>query len=186
MDTQIGSLVGWRQWLMTEKEEGLTLVSLHRYSEWKPNEPLEATCWTGFTKRSTVWTNETDENGRRISRPKATCDISPGRSCTCGIYAWKDNKEYDQLLPSLSMSALFGGVVKGLIVTGVVEGWGKFAEHKNGWRTQYAKPVAFSKQISMFGPGGWRWVAEEGAKPLEHISEKFGVPLVKDIKEFMR
>lgn len=66
------------------------------------------------------------------TRPRADMRYcpAPARDCVCGIYAMKDPTKLD--------------APTGLIVQGRVALWGRVIEHAEGYRAQYAYPVALS------------------------------------------
>jgi hypothetical protein len=61
----------------------------------------------------------------------------PRRDCSCGLYA---------LHPWEQPGALYGGAGGGLLeqIHGIVEAWGQVELHGNGFRAQYARPVALA------------------------------------------
>ncbi len=61
---------------------------------------------------------------------------APGKDCSCGLYAHHPNRFPPQL--SLRISRPYPRVVIGL-----VEAWGRIELHRQGFRAEFARPVAF-------------------------------------------
>jgi hypothetical protein len=61
----------------------------------------------------------------RVPSAWPQCEDAPGRDCLCGLYAYNAVTPYG------------GGRVHGCVVA-----WGRIVEHDDGFRAQYARPVA--------------------------------------------
>jgi hypothetical protein len=75
---------------------------------------------------------------------------SPGVHCGCGLYACRDVSSVYSLVKDAHLGGYLSG--SGVVVVGVVMGWGKVIQHGgDGWRAQYAKVVALSNSLLGYG-----------------------------------
>lgn len=113
-----GRLFGVRVWSLSVERDGAVRLGAHD-SRWRADG--EST-WAECDQR------------RRIRHPK---DASvPAANCTCGLYA---------LHPSVGgRSSFLHLAISDLRVTGIVEAWGQVHIHAEGFRAQYARPVALA------------------------------------------
>jgi hypothetical protein len=95
---------GWRAWSVIEHDGDVWLSSLTRAEDWPPGEPFTAAC-----------------SRRRHA--------SPGRACSCGVYAAAEPEELAGL-----------GRIAGAVV-GQVSLWGRIAQHSRGYRAEVAYPA---------------------------------------------
>ncbi len=95
---------GWRAWSVIEHDGDVWLSSLTRAEDWEPGEPFTATC-----------------SRRRHA--------SPGRACSCGVYAAAEPEELAGL-----------GRIAGAVI-GQVSLWGRIAQHSRGYRAEVAYPA---------------------------------------------
>lgn len=114
---EIGYMVGWRSWRLTQQYGEWRLKSVTPAGQsmiWTPREAMEASC------------------GKRRHEPGQV----PVKGCTCGFYTaktlehllGKDLKRYTQYER------------EHLRVVGEVAIWGRYREGKQGWRSQFAYP----------------------------------------------
>jgi len=110
--------IGFRVWRIDDMLTGPRLASPHRYAAWVPGLPLKSECQ--------------DESGARaLANPhrKQPGVAPPLEGCTCGIYAYHDA---DDMVAALT-SRLVGGAVLA---------WGRLTIHQQGFRTEFARPLA--------------------------------------------
>lgn len=89
------------------------------------------------------------------SRP--VCDISPGPSCSCGLYAYHDVDR-----PARDPHP-------GRTVTGAIAGWGRLEVHADGFRAQRACVLALAAP-----PAALQTLRRD----TEEVAARYGVPLV--------
>lgn len=169
---QIGPLVGWRSWKVTESPlYGLRLQSMYRAVIWQPGKALEAECLQPHGHNPTPF--EVLFKGGGAHRKGQV----PQKNCSCGIYALKDSEtKYVFHLSSFNPSLL-----------GVIEGWGRFVEGEKGFRVQYAKIVAL-QMPSLMKLGIDSDKLPEVAtynKRVAKVAETYDVPLVESIHKYM-
>jgi hypothetical protein len=116
---------------------------------WAP-EVSEASC---HAKR---WTRR----GRRARHPGLP---APQRTCRCGLYALQKPWDFAGYLPS----ELFGIGDESNVVIGVVAGWGRAFRGKQGWRTQFARPVALYRAPHLDG------------EQVERVARRYGCQVVE-------
>ena len=145
-------LHGVRSWELGVDEGGaVRLCGLYRSDSWQ-------------REGRTSWARCRPSQGTR-SRHKA-----PHDACDCGLYAlhpWNVQEcEYVKR----------AGCGDGLTVVGLVEAWGKVQLHQEGFRAQYARPVALAligaKRESSYG----RLVANLATDHLAELVEVADVP----------
>lgn len=61
------------------------------------------------------------------------CEHAPQQDCACGLYAWHTLDQLAEYNPSVGMR-----------LYGAVAGWGRMFSHHDGWRSEYARVVAFA------------------------------------------
>lgn len=90
-------------------------------------------------------TGATEAGCHPFGHARPPCDqISPNDDCKygCGLYAYHDASAIPQAKMESAVKCSVTAV--GLTITGAVVGWGRIYRHEDqGWRAQYAKPVAF-------------------------------------------
>lgn len=111
---------GYRMWSVLNT---VRLASLNFDLVWEPGKVTEAQCFNNCSSPPSV--------GRCGNYGKG-----------CGIYAVHRSERigpmsaYSLAPPRMTAVSTW--------VWGVVEGWGRVVWHKDGWRAQYARPVAIS------------------------------------------
>jgi hypothetical protein len=108
---------GLRQWSIEFDEEGNgRLRALNGIAWARDGAPTVAACAGGWS---------------------SSLHQAPGHSCQCGLYAYHPRRE--------SASEVFFEAdldVHSLGIAGLVEAWGAVEVHRDGFRAQYARPVA--------------------------------------------
>lgn len=90
------------------------------------------------------------------------CDHDPPQpDCGCGLYAYHPW--------SIFGTDLLSRPSVGESVVGLVEAWGKIEVHRDGFRAQYAKPVAF---VFKAGDRTNRWLGDPYASHLTELAER--------------
>ena len=115
-----GALIGWRVWVVVERDGGLRLASVLHDDVWPAHSPLVARC-----RRS-------DD---RFAEPSDLAPhAAPQEECSCGIHAGRD--------PDAVRTYLRGRDDPGTIcrVLGTVLLWGSVVECEYGWRASHAYP----------------------------------------------
>lgn len=140
-------VVGYRAWLIEPGCDGYQLCSVLASAEWA----MTPGAWTGAVCRPQV------PNGSAPVRHDHTSVPHP--DCTCGIYAYH----------SLSIGGYDGRLVQPDsaeigIVWGAVVGAGRVLVYPDGWRAQFARPVAILQ-----GSGSERHV--------RGLSDRLGIPI---------
>jgi hypothetical protein len=123
----ISPVVGYRVWVAaTDAGQEPVLRSVFRDLEWPVAEPFAADCVVPLVPLKQQ--REHPDEG------------VPARSCTCGVYLLK-SPDVDRWCSGQPES-----LRPGFIVGGVVSGWGKFLEASEGYRVQFARPVALLRR----------------------------------------
>ena len=110
--------IGFRVWRIDEMLTGPRLASPHRYAVWLPGVALKAECQ--------------DESGApAVAKPhRKQPELTPPiEDCMCGIYAYH---EANQMIEAIT-SRLVGGAVLA---------WGRLTIHQEGFRSEFARPLA--------------------------------------------
>ena len=110
--------IGFRVWRIDEMLTEPRLASPHRFAAWLPGAPLKAEC-------------KGELGPRALANPhqKQPGVAPPVETCTCGIYAYHDK---DEMLEAIT-SRLVGGVILA---------WGRLTIHQEGFRAEFARPLA--------------------------------------------
>lgn len=136
-----GSVLGYRSWRMGSGHYQLQgRLTLDR---WPHNEPLEAGC--------------RPPRIASLARKAEEHDV-PDYDCLCGIYAYKSEDEMWRR-SVVSVKSVFGAILA----------WGRIVEHAHGFRSQYAKPIAFVQRT--YPNYDWDQL-------LEQIADLYGVPVL--------
>jgi hypothetical protein len=138
--------IGFRVWRIDEMLTGPRLASPHRYAAWLPGLPLKAEC--------------KDESGARtLANPhrKQPGVGPPVEGCTCGIYAYHEAEEMVEALTSWQ-------------VGGAVIAWGRITIHQEGFRAEFARPLALCYQQTL--------VAGSTAKSLARLADLYRLPVI--------
>jgi hypothetical protein len=113
--------IGFRIWRIDELLTGPRLVSPFRHVLWPPGTQLEAECWTDTAD---------SEKGQLPKAHRREPDLRPPlEACTCGIYAYHSIEE----ITKSPMPRHIGGAVLC---------WGRITIHREGIRSQFARPLA--------------------------------------------
>ena len=139
--------IGFRVWRIDEMLTGPRLASPHRYAAWLPGLPLKAEC-------------KDESGGRALANPhrKQPGVAPPLEGCTCGIYAYH---EADGMVEALT-SRLVGGAVLA---------WGRITIHQEGFRAEFARPLALCYQKTL--------IAGSTAIPLARLADVYGLPVIE-------
>lgn len=136
MEQKFGHVVGYRSWELLYPDY---LSNVNKHTVWEAGKKLEAVCTSG------VYYQVRDHG-------------SPDKSCTCGVYAYRDQDLSVEGLKS-STSQIYGQVAL----------WGKVLRFSKGYRAQFAYPLEFyfnklttSHMLSLF----------------TKVAEKYQVPLI--------
>lgn len=107
-------------------------------------------------------------DARFIYEPAVGPHDPPSRDCGCGLYAWHTLTRLAVYDEQRRMNALFGGSGRELRVFGAVAGWGRVITHRDGWRAEKARVLAFA--------------VKEDTPFMRHLGDMlkgmYGVPLV--------
>ena len=137
--------------------------------------PLIAGAVHGIRTWSMLWTHEGDvaltgfggyqwERGGRATR--AECDAhragrAPDPECGCGLYALHPRAGAEGRLALGSPAA-----PDSQVVTGIVEAWGRVELHADGFRAEYARPVA----LLLVGD----WEGSDYAAVVRRLADRYG------------
>lgn len=122
-------IIAWRRWRLTATDETpLALTSVYKPTVWLPRERFDARCMRSSQSIVVV--------GR-------TCSSAPTKTCHCGIYGVKDPAQLDRVGAIGEQTA-----TRRLLVSGRVSLWGKYIEHGDGYRAQFAYPYDISISIA--------------------------------------
>jgi hypothetical protein len=113
-------VIGYRQW--TVDDEGF-LTSIGVTGAWGRGTNV-ARC-----QPQSMWLSA-------LEKPRKSCDDSPGPACSCGIYA------YHQMHSDWLTEPPWSGTAH--LMVGAIVAWGRMEVHKDGFRAQYAEPVALA------------------------------------------
>ena len=138
--------IGFRVWRIDEMLTGPRLASPHRYAAWLPGLPLKAEC-------------KDESGGRALANPhrKQPGVAPPLEVCTCGIYAYH---EADGMVEALTWR----------LVGGAVLAWGRITIHQEGFRAEFARPLALCYQQTL--------IAGSPAIPLARLADVYGLPVI--------
>lgn len=164
-------VIGFRQWKVNED---LRMTSSAQRHEWTAGVN-EAECKkVPMPAGSFHW-------GTGASPEQQRCEHAPGNGCECGLYALHTPEFWygpDAAQQGMSMFMFGGGEV--MYVAGLVSAWGRMEVHHNGFRAQYAQPVAIALPDRKRDAAIARGVAAEYGLPLvpqselERIAPEFG------------
>lgn len=115
---------------------------------WRPGRPMMARC-------------------RGWKPPHPYDAIPPVSRCSCGVYAMK--------APAPDWPAWSQGDLRHAF--GLVGMWGRVIEHENGYRAQYAYPIALFREVLALPPG-FPAVPEDHAA-LDALAARYGIPVVQ-------
>ena len=117
----IEPLIGWRYWRVGADGRLRSLTG--RQHRWSPAAAFEAGC--RFAE-----VDQDDWRYQLVTGFGAPSHVSPGKGCTCGVYA------------STDLERLRGQILFGLrrMVVGEVSLWGKVIPAQHGYRAQFAYP----------------------------------------------
>jgi hypothetical protein len=119
----LGTVEGWRAWNVPRELKPLQPPRLRSATwdyEWVPFQRARASC------------------DRCTSRDPSDTNCTPGESCSCGFYTAKT-------LPHLRSMGYSSYVEEGgdwVTIVGRVALWGKVIEGSQGWRAEFAYPIA--------------------------------------------
>ena len=174
-----GPIVGIRVWLVNRNgllPLKLGLKGTNSTYIWDPGVN-EARCNT-YSPATPVWLTKT-------SKPQHAKDKRvPGEACICGFHAFYSLTDLLRYFEQLHMKYILqAGVI------GIVRGWGHTRLHPDGWRTQFAEPIAlFHGLHESDGEGYLKQLAEIYSLPLlgpgayPHIMSEFGIIVPEDLR----
>lgn len=123
----ISPVVGYRVWVASTDVSGSPVLrSVFRDLEWPLAGPLAADCVVPLVPID-----------QQATHPD---EAVPARPCTCGVYLLK-SPDVDRWCVGQPES-----LRPGFIVGGLASGWGKFLEASEGYRVQFARPVALLRR----------------------------------------
>lgn len=115
-----GKLHGFRSWELGLDGDGVIRLSGFGGSKWREGgETTRAEC----LERGEHW--------------RAHTSTAPAGNCSCGLYAF-----HPWLADPGRPLRSWRGLRQPLSVVGLIEAWGQVQLHGNGFRAQYARPVA--------------------------------------------
>jgi hypothetical protein len=136
-------VVGYRSWKLWQTAGGVTLKSLYKSGHWP----------VGVTRARCLHCAAWMVNQHPV----------PNLSCECGLYAFSTPVEAARKIEQ-PLGAVSGASDQPVSVWGAVVGWGRLIQHgSQGWRAQYARPVA---------------LLDSGHALLETAAARYGVPLL--------
>jgi hypothetical protein len=138
-------IIGYRAW--APQAEPLRLMGVVKAVEWDPGDVV-ATCKV--------------PGAHKLGRSHS----APAIDCACGLHAYYtlEQVELDAGLPR--GESLYGGLTpRPLRILGAVVGWGRMVMCVDGWRAEYARPVALAYE-------------ERSATLGRRIGGEYGVPVV--------
>ena len=103
--------------------------------------------------------------GRRAWHPGRA---APQRDCGCGLYALHQPWDFAGPLPSRH----FGYYDQADTVIGVVAGWGRAFRGEQGWRAQFARPVALYR-------------APELGEQVDRIAGRYGCQVIETRRDLL-
>lgn len=118
-----GVIEGWRTWTLKLGEHRLRSIT-RPLCRWPAYRCVHATCEESGFGDGRRWL------GGGSSHP------APTLNCTCGLYSIR---QPDNLI---GRDLCYGSVTEVIYVLGRVANWGTVIEHDDGWRAQYAYPLA--------------------------------------------
>jgi len=138
--------IGFRVWRIDEMLTGLRLASPHRYVAWRPGLPLKAEC-------------QDESVAPALAHPhrKQPGVTPPIEGCTCGIYAYHE--------PGQMVEAITTRLVGGAVVA-----WGRLTIHEEGFRAEFARPLALC-----YPP---RFLAASTASALARLAHVYSLPVL--------
>ncbi len=176
-------LLGWRIWSMGTNPVALTGV-VYTSVKWEKNKPTHAICMRA--ERSKY-------GGKARNNEYIPCVHPPEYRCNDGMFAFYNCE-------TMKTSGLpFTHTL--LAVRGTVQGWGKVILHEDGYRAEYAQPIALidetDETISKWIPQAFSFYepkipAEEAFKirkqRVKLIASNYGIPVIPedDIEEYSR
>jgi hypothetical protein len=153
--------IGYRLWY-ADVHDGfsrLRLQSLLAETLWPFRERLEATCERRLAARA-HW------RLRQLGVPRHQAPMS---DCSCGAHAYHD---LDAMLLQVQRLGHFRPLGdRRLLVGGAVLSWGRIVIHPEGFRAQYARPVA----LCLVDPAAPAAAAQE----IRQVAEAYAVPSVE-------
>jgi len=138
--------IGFRVWRIDEMLTGPRLASPHRYAVWLPGVALKAEC-----------KNESGALALANPHRKQPGPTPPIEGCTCGIYAYH---EADEMVDAIN-SGLVGGAVLA---------WGRLTIHQEGFRGEFARPLALC-----YAP---MFLAGSTASSLARLAHVYSLPVL--------
>jgi len=141
-------VLGCRAWLVQQRRDGYQFWSVLVRAGWAATPGA----WTSAACRP-----QAGVGSRHTPHDEATV---PQPDCTCGLYAYRSLSigGYDGRLAQADSADL-------RIVWGAVAGAGRVLAYRDGWRAQYARPVAILR--------------ESGSdSQLREMADQLGIPLV--------
>jgi hypothetical protein len=144
-----GPIIAYRFWAVRSQDGDTFLTSLNSPDQrrWMAGMPMQAIC-----SASALGTE------RRHPRTSA-----PDPTCRCGLYALKQPREYPDRWVDGADSSLRA------IAAGQVALWGVVIEHEQGYRAEYAYPVAIWPWRPANLPPGFPW-----SRSLRRLFQRLG------------
>lgn len=138
-------VIGYRAWYMSKSKGKIRLRGLNN-NAWEAEGVTEARC--------TIANPYLELSGTQPPH------VSPDQNCECGLYVLSNLKDAPHWLGRSDWSVD--------VAIGAVLGWGQVIQHGvEGWRAQYARPLAFLNTAT-FGP----------QPKLDKLADQIGVPIL--------
>jgi hypothetical protein len=150
--------IGYRLWY-ADFYDGLTrlrLQSLLAETLWPFRERLEAACERRLAARA-HW------RLRQLGVPR---HLAPAVDCSCGAHAYHDLESMMLQVQRLGHFRPLGD--RRILVGGAVLSWGRLVIHPEGFRAQYARPLALCLVDPAALPGA--------AKQVDEVAAAYAVP----------
>jgi hypothetical protein len=121
----MGKVIGFRNWKAYFEEDGSYNLRGEYYSRglWQP----------GVNRAVCLYSDP-------LIRTLRACD-SPGNECRCGLYAMHDLQNTMGRLDLTEME-MFKEPRTYISVSGIIQAWGKMELYQDGFRAEYATPIA--------------------------------------------
>jgi hypothetical protein len=174
-------LLGYRIWSMATSPISLTGI-VYTSVKWTPKGPTHATCMRRTRANFSTTTKETNK-----------CEHPPEMKCNDGMFAFYDLERMKS--SGLPFTHTF------FAVRGSVQGWGKIILHEDGYRAEYAQPIAIIDETEETIK---KWVPQAAAfleprlefddaykmrrNRVKLVAQNYGLPIIPedDIEEFSR
>jgi hypothetical protein len=176
-------LIGYRIWSIGTSPICLTGI-VYTSVKWDRGGPTHAKCMKAERSKFP---------GHSKDVKYTACNHPPEYKCNDGLFAFYD---FDRLRTSgLPFTHTF------MAVRGTVQGWGKVILHEDGYRAEYAQPIALIEEtedtMNKWVPQAFSFVQSKISfeeafnmrkSRVELVAENYGIPVIPedDIEEYSR